>query len=144
MTRNALLLALLFAASVASAQDSARSLAEIQDRLNELGYEAGVSDGVMGAATAKAIRNFQRVVGLEPTGIPNALLESHLFRGCAIELEMGEGFSFTGHPQGGCFKPEHYEGLKYKVCTREGGDCSVPGPNGVTDSLYVDLKEQLE
>ncbi len=36
-----------------------KSISEIQKRLNQLGYTAGVVDGIMGVKTLSAIRNFQ-------------------------------------------------------------------------------------
>lgn len=44
------------------------SLAQIQARLNELGFDAGPADGEMGSRTRKAIRVFQDAVKLPVTG----------------------------------------------------------------------------
>ncbi|MFD2418000.1 N-acetylmuramoyl-L-alanine amidase [Amycolatopsis pigmentata] len=41
----------------------------LQDRLTELGYDAGRPDGLFGARTEKALRNFQRDYGLAVDGI---------------------------------------------------------------------------
>lgn len=41
----------------------------LQDRLTELGYDAGRPDGMFGARTEKALRNFQRDYGLTIDGI---------------------------------------------------------------------------
>ncbi len=43
----------------------------IQRKLNELGYEAGTADGLMGRGTRSAILNFQRDMGLTQDGQPN-------------------------------------------------------------------------
>lgn len=50
----------------------------IQRRLNELGYDAGVPDGLVGAKTASAISAFQRDQGLPIDGTPSASLVSRL------------------------------------------------------------------
>jgi len=42
--------------------------AEIQHRLNRLGYDAGAPDGAFGGQTREAIKAFQRSLGAEPTG----------------------------------------------------------------------------
>lgn len=43
----------------------------IQRKLNELGYEAGAADGLMGRGTRSAILNFQRDMGLTQDGQPD-------------------------------------------------------------------------
>lgn len=48
------------------------SVAEIQRRLNQLGYAAGDVDGRLGGRTRQAIAAFQRDQGLAPTGNPDA------------------------------------------------------------------------
>lgn len=40
-----------------------------QDDLNTLGYTTGGLDGIFGAATQNAVRNYQRAVGLSVDGI---------------------------------------------------------------------------
>ena len=50
----------------------------MQDQLRERGYPVGPSDGIMGATTRLALRQFQRDVGLTPDGFPDALTLSRL------------------------------------------------------------------
>ncbi|HEX3000647.1 MAG TPA: spore cortex-lytic enzyme [Armatimonadota bacterium] len=42
---------------------------EIQNKLNELGYNVGTADGVFGAKTAQAVKQFQRDKGIKADGI---------------------------------------------------------------------------
>ncbi|MCP4328626.1 MAG: hypothetical protein GY791_09355 [Alphaproteobacteria bacterium] len=51
---------------------------QIQRGLNELGYDAGPSDGLMGARTGNAIRAYQRDNGLLVTGSPSPSLVAHI------------------------------------------------------------------
>ena len=51
----------------------------LQQRLVALGYEVGPIDGVLGASTKEAIRQFQRSNDLEVTGEVNAALAMALF-----------------------------------------------------------------
>ena len=51
---------------------------QIQSLLNELGYDAGHADGLIGARTREAIRSYQRDQGLFITGEPGARLLEHL------------------------------------------------------------------
>ena len=52
---------------------SAATVRKIQRKLNELGYDAGTPDGVLGPSTRAAIRRFQAAQGLKVTGrIPAA------------------------------------------------------------------------
>ena len=44
------------------------SVRDVQHRLNQLGYNAGSEDGVMGPATRTALMSFQRAEGLPATG----------------------------------------------------------------------------
>jgi peptidoglycan hydrolase-like protein with peptidoglycan-binding domain len=46
----------------------------IQQHLNQLGYNAGVEDGIMGSKTSAAIRNFQANSGITVDGQPSAQL----------------------------------------------------------------------
>jgi len=41
---------------------------QLQDRLLEMGFDVGRSDGIFGQRTAKAVARFQREVGLSPDG----------------------------------------------------------------------------
>ena len=46
----------------------------IQRKLNDLGYEAGIADGLMGLDTFSAIVAFQQDSGLAATGIADQAL----------------------------------------------------------------------
>jgi peptidoglycan hydrolase-like protein with peptidoglycan-binding domain len=52
-------------------QLGASTIMEIQQALNEQGFDAGDVDGVWGNNTVAALRNFQQMKGLETTGQPN-------------------------------------------------------------------------
>ncbi|HSD93488.1 MAG TPA: peptidoglycan-binding protein [Methyloceanibacter sp.] len=51
-----------------------------QTLLNQLGYDVGPADGLMGARTREAIKSFERKNGLEETGTVSALLVAKLQR----------------------------------------------------------------
>ena len=44
------------------------NIMEIQAFLNQLGFDAGTPDGNIGPKTKEAVRKFQKINGLEPTG----------------------------------------------------------------------------
>lgn len=50
---------------------SRRTVEQIQERLNNLGFNAGGVDGIMGPATRSALRTFQHSVGLIADGHPD-------------------------------------------------------------------------
>ena len=50
---------------------SVATAAQLQTRLNELGFDAGEPDGILGPATRAAIRRFQQARGLVPDGFPS-------------------------------------------------------------------------
>ena len=62
---------------------------ELQRKLNSLGFDAGKQDGLFGARTARAVRDFQRNVGHEVDGIvgPNTVETLDRMR----PLESGPG-----------------------------------------------------
>lgn len=64
---------------------------DTQRLLNELGYEAGTVDGIIGRNTRDAIRAFQESLGLEQTGTMNEAFEYALHRA------SGRGDVATGH-----------------------------------------------
>ena len=47
---------------------------DTQEELLALGYDIGEIDGVIGSATRKAIRDFQKSQGIEADGVPSASL----------------------------------------------------------------------
>ena len=57
--------------SVQSIQVSRAQALELQRSLNELGFESGKPDGVVGPATTRAIRNFQASRGVVADGYPS-------------------------------------------------------------------------
>lgn len=59
--------------------DMKKAILNIQGILNNNGYDAGAPDGIMGAKTKAAIREFQTDKGMEPTGeIDQALVKALL------------------------------------------------------------------
>lgn len=50
---------------------SRRTIARMQGRLNQLGYDAGDPDGIIGPATRAALRAFQQSAGMVPDGYPD-------------------------------------------------------------------------
>lgn len=61
----------------------ALSVRDAQHRLNQLGYNAGPADGVMGPATHAALLAFQRAEGLRPNGRLNRATSDALRSGTA-------------------------------------------------------------
>lgn len=59
-------------------QLSRREVAELQSRLNSLGYSVGAADGVAGPKTYSAISTYEQEQGLPVTGIPSASVLSSL------------------------------------------------------------------
>lgn len=54
-------------------------LVSIQQRLNALGFDAGPADGVMGTKTRRAVADYQRSIGRNPTGQLDASDRATLF-----------------------------------------------------------------
>jgi len=66
-------------AATKTAPEPDATVEAIQRRLNELGYDAGSADGLMGARTRSAIVAFQKDTGVQVDGIANeALLQKAL------------------------------------------------------------------
>ncbi|GED23504.1 peptidoglycan-binding protein [Halomonas halmophila] len=61
-------------ASTTTALPSRQTVSRLQEMLNQLGYNAGPVDGLMGRKTATAIRAFQADQGVRRTGQPSASL----------------------------------------------------------------------
>lgn len=55
-------------ATNAAAAPAPMSLADAQQKLNDLGFDAGKPDGVMGPHTHAALKKFQKSRGLDETG----------------------------------------------------------------------------
>ncbi len=56
------------AAAVADREITKEDVAQVQRRLNALGYQAGPVDGVMGRRTRTALKAWQADIGMDPTG----------------------------------------------------------------------------
>ena len=60
--------------------DSNDRVAELQDRLKELNYYQGRTDGYFGSGTERAVELFQKKVGLNPSGVATVRTQELLFR----------------------------------------------------------------
>jgi len=60
--------------------DPISSISGIQSRLNNLGFDCGAVDGVLGPRTEAALRAFQQAHDLPPTGEADAATQDALFR----------------------------------------------------------------
>jgi peptidoglycan hydrolase-like protein with peptidoglycan-binding domain len=103
----ALLAAGLFAAPVLAAgehgaepgygqqgrQQSQSQVRQVQQKLNDMGYQAGPVDGIMGPQTKQALRSFQQAENLEQTG--------RLDQETSAALDLGEGGAATSGTRGG-------------------------------------------
>jgi peptidoglycan hydrolase-like protein with peptidoglycan-binding domain len=71
-------------------------VAEIQSRLNQLGYNAGPADGLYGAGTRKAIESFQSQHGLQVDGQPTEDLLAQLKKTEKIAVQEATSTNNTG------------------------------------------------
>lgn len=71
-------------------------VAELQQRLIELGYAAGSANGIYGAETSTAVRLFQRYNGLEETGAATAVVQEAMFSPGALSYrDIVNGLTFV-------------------------------------------------
>ncbi len=75
--------------------DSGPKVAELQDFLKMAGYEAGVSDGIFGPTTEKAIMKLQEHAGLTQTGVFTLETKDYLQRKL---LSINENYIYRGTP----------------------------------------------
>jgi len=75
--------------------DSGLKVAELQDFLKMAGYEAGVSDGIFGPTTDKAVRKLQEHAGLRQTGIFTLETKDYLQRKL---LSINDQYVYRGTP----------------------------------------------
>lgn len=61
-------------------RDNGDAVLRLQQALNQLGYAAGTADGKFGAATEKAVRNFQKANGLTQDGIAGDATQTLLYQ----------------------------------------------------------------
>lgn len=118
-------------------------VAGLQRRLIELGFDAGRIDGVLGAATERAVRDFQRNVGLRPDGTcgPSTFkaldrLARTVVGGRARDLRESEGLRAAG---------PRLPGKVVVVDPGHGGDDPGHEANGLRESTLVfDLASRIE
>ena len=89
----------------------------LQDRLKELGYLGGKSDGSYGSGTASAVSDFQAAAGLAATGKADAGTQAALFAGDAPyspnpvpDEALYESLDYKANAR----DPEGYTGTKIK------------------------------
>lgn len=68
----------------------------LQNRLNELNYDAGTADGIYGNGTAQAVSNFQKKNNLEVTGIADVKTQEVLFSDDCIATIAYESLDWEG------------------------------------------------
>ena len=72
--------------------DDGSQVVDLQGRLNDIGFAAGMPDGDYGRRTERAVASFQQVNGLEPTGIvDDATIEAlRGYRYAGLRLGSGD------------------------------------------------------
>jgi spore germination protein YaaH len=70
-------------------------VAEVQNRLIQLGYNPGSADGIFGSATETAVKRFQRDRGFAPDGIVGSLTYNAMFQSDYIIYTIKEGDTFN-------------------------------------------------
>jgi peptidoglycan hydrolase-like protein with peptidoglycan-binding domain len=78
---------------------SPATVRQIQQGLNQAGYDVGRVDGQWGQQTVRAVQDFQRTRGLEPTGTLTTSLLASIGQGNWMQGQIGGGQSSGG--QGG-------------------------------------------
>lgn len=124
--------------------DDVRSL---QARLNQLGFDPGREDGILGGQTATAVRDFQRNVGLAPDGIVGATTLEALSR---IRSSVdGPGRTSVRETET-LRSPGSLQGRVVAIDPGHGpGDLGATGPTGLpeaeaTFAIAERLAEELE
>ena len=118
----------------------------LQDRLKELGYYSGKSDGVCGSSTVSAIKAFQKKMGLSQTGKADATLQSILYSSAALSAKATATPKATAAPVPG--------GYPYTTCVtasvnlRKGKSTSTTRlatvPNGAEVSVLASEGDYLK
>jgi N-acetylmuramoyl-L-alanine amidase len=118
-------------------------VATLQRKLNDLGFDAGRVDGMLGPRTEAALRDFQANIGLSPTGICDAVVVES-FANLARAITGGRPESLRevnhwGHQQTGIV------GKVVVIDPGHGDDDLGSCANGVVEAeLVVDIAEQVE
>lgn len=73
--------------------NTGQAVAEMQQRLIDLGYLSGSADGLYYQATVEAVKEFQRALGWTPTGIASTDVLAVLFSPAAPSKESSSGTS---------------------------------------------------
>ena len=75
--------------ALVQAASKAVPVTDVQQRLIDLGYLQGKADGVWGSQSTAALKLFQRINGLEPTGISDEAVAAKLFAEDVVLLRNG-------------------------------------------------------
>jgi peptidoglycan hydrolase-like protein with peptidoglycan-binding domain len=80
---------------------SPATVRQIQQGLNQAGYDVGRVDGQWGQQTVRAVQDFQRTRGLEPTGTLTTSLLASIGQGNWMQGQIGGGQGQSTGGQGG-------------------------------------------
>jgi len=87
----------------------------IQRHLNELGYDAGPADGLVGARTRAAIASFQRNIGVQADGVAN----TELLRQLRSHGTTGSAASSPNSPRSNSQRPATNEAVQITTEERQ-------------------------
>lgn len=106
---------------------------DLQRRLNRLGFEAGHDDGLYGALTFDAVRDFQLNVGLKVDGIAGAETIDHLHR---LHRQHQEAAAYMVREREQLRRPLRQSVAGTRLMVDPGHDVDDPGlcsPDGVPE-----------
>ena len=113
----AVMLVSVLSSAVMASEVSRETVQEVQQALNDAGFDCGTPDGAAGDKTKKAISEYQQANGLEVTGEITEELLATLFpteevvpKGEASEAEAEQASSETEYVYGEEMKLEGYDG----------------------------------
>lgn len=129
---------------------SGTEVANLQRRLNAFGLDCGTADGIYGAKTEAAVREFQRMVGITQDGIAGqeTMLMLYKLQGAAVPTPRpstpktgtrGSGGGSSSSSQ----RPQQQERTVWITAT---GECyhSIPRCGNTKTSYEVTLSEAID
>ena len=110
---------------------------KLQARLVDLGYAKGTPNGEYGSATSASVKLFQKVNGLEETGVANTYVQAILYSSFALNIDGETAISTVPTPTEAPVQEEEHVSVSDRLAPGSTGEAVLRLQNRLTELGFV-------